>query len=257
MKIVALGSSGGIAAAGDGNSTFFFEIDGLGVLVDCSGNPAASLAEAGSSVTELHTLILTHRHTDHIYALPSLIHSAWLSGRDKPLHIICNSATAAFAVDLLELFGLNSREGLFPIVWNVAEEGSAAIGSATLHWFPVAHSVPTIGLRIESDSRRIVYSADTAPCERLNEEARGATWLIHEASGGAAEAGTLNEKGHSTAKQAAELAGRVHAKQLWLLHVPPGRRAELAAEGQKYCAATVVVPDRGATTRLSSPGDSK
>lgn len=255
MKIIALGSSGGVAAAGDANSSFLFSVDGLDVLVDCSGNPAASLAEAERSVTEIEVLVLTHSHVDHIYALPSLIHSAWLSGRDKPLRIICNTATANLAWNLLELFRLNDREGLFPIEWTIADEGSAPIGTAIVHWFPVAHSVPTIGLRIEVASKRVVYSGDTAPCQRLDEEARGAVLLIHEASGGATDTDTLNAVGHSSAKQAAELATRVGAKLLWLLHVPPDQRTKLASEGQAYCRAKVVIPDRGAVTTLSSIGE--
>ena len=80
---------------------------------------------------------------------------------------------------------------------------------------PVCHIVPTIGLRIDYNSGRkiIVYSSDTEICESLENLARDADVLIHEATGASI--------GHSTAEQAAQLAASAKVKQLYLVHYPP------------------------------------
>ena len=71
-----IGSGSAIASARRQNTSLALAHDAL-VLIDCSGNPVASLEKQGLSPWELDCLVLTHCHTDHIYGLPS-VESAWL-----------------------------------------------------------------------------------------------------------------------------------------------------------------------------------
>lgn len=65
----------------------------------------------------------------------------------------------------------------------------------------------------------VVFSGDTMPCGTIREAAGGADLLIHDATYGddddAAQALTY---GHSTFRQAAELAAEAGVKRLWLTH---------------------------------------
>ena len=76
----------------------------------------------------------------------------------------------------------------------------------------VKHFVPTIGLRIESKKtgKILAYSSDTEPHPILESLAADADILLHEAAGA--------PPGHSTARQAGELASKVNAKALYLIH---------------------------------------
>jgi len=66
--------------------------------------------------------------------------------------------------------------------------------------------------------RSIVYSGDTGPSDEVRKLAHRATVLIHEATVGQEIEAEANAWGHSSARQAAELAHRAEALALFLTH---------------------------------------
>ena len=66
--------------------------------------------------------------------------------------------------------------------------------------------------------RSIVYSGDTSPCDEIEKLAHRATVLIHEATVGAELEDEANQWGHSSARQAAELARAAEVQELFLTH---------------------------------------
>ena len=67
--------------------------------------------------------------------------------------------------------------------------------------------------------RKITYSGDTRPMEAMAEFARDSDVLIHEATFHSALEDQGMEFGHSTSRQAAELASRAGAARLFLTHL--------------------------------------
>jgi ribonuclease Z len=67
--------------------------------------------------------------------------------------------------------------------------------------------------------RKVVISGDTAPCEMTRVAAHEAELLVHDASFADEEIARAAETGHSTARQAAELAAEAGVKLLTLVHI--------------------------------------
>jgi ribonuclease Z len=94
--------------------------------------------------------------------------------------------------------------------------------------------------------RRIVLTGDTRPCAATIEAARDADLLVHEATFAEEEAQRALETGHSTAREAAEVARAAGARRLVLTHISArySRDArELEMEAKRVFSATSIARD--------------
>lgn len=94
--------------------------------------------------------------------------------------------------------------------------------------------------------RRIVLTGDTRPCAATIAAARDADLLIHEATFADEEAGRALETGHSTAREAAEVAKAAGARKLALTHISARyslNARELEREARQVFSEVTVVKD--------------
>ncbi len=88
--------------------------------------------------------------------------------------------------------------------------------------------------------RTLVYSGDTRPCRGVLEASRNADLLVHEATFGSDEEARALETGHSTAREAAELARQAGVLRLVLTHIS----ARYSREAPELLAeAAAIFPD--------------
>ena len=94
--------------------------------------------------------------------------------------------------------------------------------------------------------RRVVFTGDTRPCAATIDASRDADLLVHEATFADDEAARALETGHSTAREAAEVARMAGARRLVLTHISArySREApELIAEAKTVFARTQIARD--------------
>lgn len=93
-------------------------------------------------------------------------------------------------------------------------------------------------------SRKVVLSGDTTPCEALAVAADHADLLIHEATFTDEEVERAAKTGHSTARQAAELAQDAAVKMLALVHLSTRYTVkEVRKQAQEVLPGAVVARD--------------
>ncbi|MER6128046.1 MBL fold metallo-hydrolase [Streptomyces sp. NPDC001795] len=153
--IHVLGSGSAKPSATRRNSSYLIETGTSLLGIDCSGSPVHEILRRGLDPGHLRHLCLTHGHVDHVYGLPSLIHSLWMLGlfRDEPLNIHGTGETIHIARALLAPFGLEGRRNAVRIDWRpVSSLESAEVEAGAelpVTGFPVTHAgTEAVGYRV-------------------------------------------------------------------------------------------------------------
>lgn len=231
-KLVFLGTATNIPDESHENSHMALVGQNRMVLIDGPGNPFSRIKKAGLDIGALTDIILTHFHPDHVSGIPLLMMAMGLSGRQSSLNLYANAHCMNFAQQVLEFYDWDKWHNFSVRFQEIDELELVKLiedDEFTIFASPVKHYIPAVGLRIEFNhtGKVLAYSGDTAPVDSLFRLAQNADVLIHEAAG--------EDPGHSSARQAAELAQEANVKSLYLIHYPVGGYPyhELIAEAQK------------------------
>jgi ribonuclease Z len=209
------------------------------VLIDSGCNPILRLEQAGLDFNDLTDIVLTHFHPDHASGIPLLLMDMWLLGRETPLHIYGLHYTLDRLEGLMGFYNWSDWPNFFPVIFHrlPIKEMTPVLDCPdfTIYASPVRHFIPNIGLRVEfAQSRKVMaYSCDTEPCDEVVRLSEKADVLIHEATG--------ETPGHSSARQAGEVAKKANVGRLYLIHYPTGRFAggNLVAEAHTTFSGNV------------------
>ncbi len=237
---IVLGSAHAVPDATHANTHFVLVGEDRTLLIDAPCEVIGRLRRVGLTPNHITDLLLTHFHPDHTAGVPMLLMSAWLQGRQTPLHIYGLEDTLQGVRQVMSLYRWENWPDFFPVHFHtIAPQPMTPVleNQAWKVWAsPVVHMVPAIGIRIAFANQEVLaYSGDTGPTEHVIELAHQADYLFHEASG--------EMEGHTSAAQAGEIATRAQARRLYLVHTDtdPAHRTRLALEAAKTFAGPVQV----------------
>jgi ribonuclease BN (tRNA processing enzyme) len=197
-------------------------------LLDC-GSGVLTLLQNYIQLEHLDAVVLSHYHWDHTADIGCLQYASRvlmdLGKRQKPLRIYGHSEDGHFAG--LKYLTYTEAQALDPT-------GKLEIGSLGFTFSRNVHPDPCFSMRIEKDTKLLVYIADTEWTDDLVEIARDADLLLCESSLYDEYLGMI--PGHLTAGEAGAIAAAAGVKHLVLSHLPHygDHRVLLEQAGKKY-----------------------
>ncbi len=228
IEFCFLGWNGSRQEIGRGNTSLLVKGSEGCLAIDMSCNLAA-MVEAEPDVA-----VLTHEHVDHVYGLPSFLHQSWLKGRKKPLKIVVPTGMEHIPEGMISMFHLREKKGIYDIT--VMEEKEFTVGSLRVETFVTDHTITSIGLIMEEDGKRLVFTSDTRPGLVLPQT----DVLIHEASGVSADEEILVKKGHCSGVDAGMAARETGAERLYLCHLPMEGKDEVLRDARRAFRKTEI-----------------
>ncbi len=258
MKVTFYGTRGSIPVC----DTEFQEFGGNTTCIEISyekkGKRHALILDAGTGIrnlgkeltkkshqaTEDLYIAFTHFHWDHIQGFP-FFQPAF--DKDQRIHIIAIGPDRGIT-NLREIFATQMQERYFPVNLDnmgakfdfvMTERSTRVFNGTTISARRHQHPGGAYSYAFERNGKRIVICTDIEHGTELDphtiEFARGADLLIHDAQYTEAELLTRRGWGHSSFKQAVEVAIQAEVKSLVLTHHDPDHDDAFLRNMEKVC----------------------
>ncbi len=220
--------------------------DGHQIVVDCGLGVTKGLADQGMQLKDLSLIFISHLHSDHYLELGPLIHTAWTAGLRTPVVVYGPAGLDAYWQGFLHSMKADidiriedeGRPDLASLIqFHVIDAGIVLQTDAlTISAIRTQHPplVDCFALSFKTASSHVVFSGDTAPIKELEDFARGADLLIHEAMLESALPALMKRVGngsdklmahwlrsHTFAHDAGKTATNAGVKHLALSHLIP------------------------------------
>jgi ribonuclease BN (tRNA processing enzyme) len=165
---------------------------GAGVIRRATAAYQKGIAAIGYGGVNLHTVFLTHMHSDHTVGYPDLILTPWVMGRREPLTVYGPKGIKAMTAHVLKAWQVDIEtrsNGLHQKTFTGCRVNAHEIAAGLIYEdsnvkvtaFRAQHeTVDSFSYRFDAAGRTIVVSGDTSPTDTLLDHSRGCDVLVHE-----------------------------------------------------------------------------
>ncbi len=183
-EICFLGTGGSVATVDRDNTSFLVRHADDLILVDCPGSIVQKVKKLDLEPAEIRSILVTHIHPDHVYGLPSFVHSLMLT--ECVVDLYGSRLTINFCRRLLHLFHLLEKKIKCRIRFLPLDPGQEfdLRDSVQCLAIKVPHNDSSLafGFRFKNSEKRLFYSGDTPIHPPFLEDAAGANFLVHDCS---------------------------------------------------------------------------
>ncbi len=184
MKIILLGTgvaipqkdrvqSGLIVDAGRGNKY-------SPVLFDCGCGVLQRIYQSGYRHTHITNIFLSHLHLDHCGDLLALVKANWLCDTIE-LNLWGPVGTGQWLDNLLSAYPYMQDKAEIEVTELVPGQ-VAGVEGLQVECVHTVHTLPSLGFKVTSGGKTLLYSGDTEPVDDLVKASEGIDLLIHECS---------------------------------------------------------------------------
>ena len=257
MDVVILGSGSPLPDPDRAGPATLVEHSGGSTLVDCGRGVVMRLAGAGTLPLLLGQQLLTHLHSDHVWAFNDVLTTRWVMQQaPAPLPVVGPVGTAAFVERTLAsmehdvTYRLDHHDDLTwgpEVAVQEVQDGDVVElgGGVTATVAEVDHGVvkPALSYRIDDGDASAVLAGDTVPCTALDRLCEGAGAYVQTVIREDLVRLVPNQRFvdicdyHSTVEQAAQTAARAGVRTLVLNHLVPAPQPDTEAEWIELAAA--------------------
>jgi ribonuclease BN (tRNA processing enzyme) len=259
MRLTVLGKSPAWQDVGGACSGYLVEEDGSAVVVDCGNGVFGKLRERIDYI-DIDAVVISHLHADHFLDLVPFAYALTYAPRQQPVPVdrwpgTDNPARPDLHVPpggrdaFRRVVGAWGPEELIENAFGLREYDPTeelSIGPLRVSFQRVPHFTETFAMSISasSNSKRIVYGADSSPTDALDQFAQGADLMLVEATLPRPE--RTGMRGHLTPAEAGAEARAAGAKRLVLVHISDELDWEWArAEAEETFEGPVEVAAQG------------
>lgn len=201
MRVIMLGTSAAMPNPDRHDTSILITVRDRHYLIDCGFGATNQMVAADVNPATVNHVFITHLHYDHIADFAYFMITTWMANRQTaPLIIgppdtahfvsaLMDRETGAYRKDIEARVQYRQRQDNFHALdadvqemepGLIFEDDLVRVSACYVEHIPTEIS-PCFALRFDSvDGKSVVFSGDTAPCERLIELAQGADLLIHE-----------------------------------------------------------------------------
>ena len=294
MKLIALGTGGGVPSLYRGLPSFAIERKGEIFLFDCGEGAQFRILRSIIKPGRIQKIFISHFHGDHILGLTGLLMTLSQFSRRHPLELYGPIGMKNFIESMKKFLGFRLDYEL--IIREVSGGKIFENDEYCIHAIPLSHIIFNLGYKIEEKKRpgkfypdkavklgirpgplfkklqdgesitlsngkivhpkdvmgpprkghKIVYATDTNPMDEMIEFAKNADLLMHDSMFSAEDEEMANVRGHSSAKEAADIAKKANVKTLLLIHISPRYNKEsdfLLREAKEIFSNTMIAKD--------------
>ena len=217
-ELIVLGTSSQVPTRHRNHNGYLFRWGERGLLFDPGEDTSGQMARAGVGFDQLDHVFLTHFHGDHCLGLAGIFHRLAMDEVPGPVTIHFPSYGRPFFERALHACQYEREPPVRAAPYDT-EGVVLADGTFEVTTQKLSHSIETFGYRVDgADGLSLAFVMDTRRCRGAYELAQGVDLLVCEATYLEAEEREARERGHMTARHAAELARSAGARELLLAH---------------------------------------